>query len=112
MKITTLYEYWTKILNKPLPKWQDRKPIYEFFLLNKMQPLDIYSNYTGTIKQNNALLKFLLDENNKDAVNNYFNPKNESSSLQSENKNITSGNKLLYVIIGIIFISIILKKKK
>lgn len=103
--ITTLYEYWTKILNKPLPKWQDRKPIYEFFKLNEMQPVNIYSNYTGSIKQNIAFLNFLLDEKNKDAVNNYFN-------LKTENTIAKSGGKLLPLLIGLLILGIILKKKK
>ena len=103
--ITTLYEYWTKILNKPLPKRQNRKPIYEFFKLNEMQPVNIYSNYTGSIKQNIAFLNFLLDEKNKDAVNNYFNPK-------TENTIVKSGGKLLPLLIGLLILGIILKKKK
>ena len=109
MKITTLYEYWTKILNKPLPKWQDRKPIYDFFKLNELQPLNLYSNYTGSLKQNIAFLNFLIDEKNKDQVNKYFNPQ-----IQSETDNNTkkSGSYILPIIIGLLVLGFLVKKKK
>ena len=101
---------------KELPKWQPVSTKIEILLslttlfkLNELQPLNLYSNYTGSLKQNIAFLNFLIDEKNKDEVNKYFNPQ-----IQSETDNNTkkSGSYILPIIIGLLVLGFLVKKKK